>query len=48
MCYTSRDYRAEQEASKKRDEDRRKQEADKARRPEKVETRERERELVRG
>ena len=48
MWYTSRDYRAEQEDREKRDEDRRKQEADKARRPEKVETPERERELVRG
>ena len=49
MCYTSRDYRAEQEARRKREEDRERQEADKkAQRPEKPGAPKRERELVRS
>ncbi len=49
MCYTSRDYRAEQEARKAREEARRQREAREARQPEKTGTpKERERELVRA
>jgi hypothetical protein len=49
MCYTSRDYRAEQEARKAREEARRQQEAREVRRPEKTEAlKEREREVVRA
>ena len=47
MCYTSRDYRAEQEARKAREEARRQREAREATRPEKTGApKERERELV--
>ena len=49
MCYTSRDYRAEQEARKAREEARKQREAREARRPEKTEApKDRERELVRA
>ena len=49
MCYTSRDYRAEQEARKAREEARKQREAREARRPEKTEApKESERELVRA
>ena len=49
MCYTSRDYRAEQEARRKREESRERQEAGKkAERPEKVSEPKREREFVRA
>lgn len=49
MCYTSRDYRAEQEARKAREEARRQREAREARRPEKAEApKKREREVVRA
>ena len=47
MCYTSRDYRAEQEARKAREEDRRQREAREAGRQAKTAApKERERELV--
>ena len=47
MCYTSRDYRAEQEARKAREEARRQREAREATRPEKTGApKEKERELV--
>ena len=49
MCYTSRDYRAEQEARRAREEARKQREAREARRPEKTEApKETERELVRA
>ena len=49
MCYTSRDYRAEQEARKAREEARRQREAREAWRPEKAEApKDREREFVRA
>jgi hypothetical protein len=49
MCYTSRDYRAEQEARKAREEARKQREAREARRLEKAEApKEREREVVRA
>ena len=49
MCYTSRDYRAEQEARRKREESREKQAAGKTGRDEKTEAqRKRDRELVRA
>ncbi len=48
MCYTSRDYRAEQEARRAREEARKQREAREVRRPEKTEApKEREREVVR-
>jgi hypothetical protein len=49
MCYTSRDYRAEQVARKAREEARRQREGREAGRPEKTGTpKERERELVKA
>ncbi len=49
MCYTSRDYRAEEEARRAREEARRQREAREARWPEKAEApKEREREVVRA
>jgi hypothetical protein len=49
MCYTSRDYRAEQEARKAREEARRQREAREIGRPEKTgAAKERERELVKA
>ena len=49
MCYTSRDYRAEQEARRAREEARKKRETREARRPEKAEApKDREREFVRA
>ena len=49
MCYTSRDYRAEQEARKAREEARRQREAREVGRPEKTgAAKERERELVKA
>ena len=49
MCYSSRDYRAEEEARRAREEARKQREAREARRPEKAEApKEREREVVRA
>ena len=49
MCYTSRDYKAEQEVRKAREEARKQREAREARRSEKIEApKETERELVRA
>ena len=49
MCYTSRDYRAEQEARKVREEARRQREAREVGRPEKTgASKERERRLVKA
>ena len=49
MCYTSRDYKAEQEARKKREEARERQAAGKTGRDEKTEApKKRDRELVRA
>ena len=48
MCYTSRDYRAEQEARRKREEDRQRQEDGKVKRSEKAEAPKPERELVKA
>ena len=48
MCYTSRDYRAEQEARRKREESRERQDVGKTGRDEKTEAqKKRDRELVR-
>lgn len=47
MCYTSRDYRAEQEARRAREEARKQREAREARRPEKA-PKDREREMVKA
>ena len=49
MCYTSREYKAEQEARRAREEARRQREARETKRPEKTEApKEKERELVRA